>query len=815
MVMTVAPDNPQGAPLQPTERLHLAPARASGSSRPARFLPLAAVLVPASILALVGGLSWWSIWQASRDDMTRAARSAAEYAQRTFEGYRVSIARVNDSLRGLSDADITADEAAIHEKLKAMASDLALADIIYVLDRDGHPLVSSDVYPVPRNVSAADRDFFTALTPADAPEVFISKTFVGRVDQRLLFAMSSRRTGSGNPPRADGFDGVVILSVSPTTVAEGLRLQRDDPNDRMALVRDDGYGLSTTGGLPSDTAPLPRVAAESPFYGVVANGTGQGFYVSTTAVPGQAALLAMQRVRDLPLYAVSLRPRSAVFAQWWRVMQGQLLFGLPATLVLFLLSLQVARDQARLSTSNVSLRRNLDLNVDRLDRAQRFGLVGTFEFDLATGVSRRSPEYMALHGMPAVDAIETHDDWARRLHPDDRVRAETEIRRALSAESGDTEYGQSYRIVTPAGEIRWIAAQGRILRNPEGRATMLLGAHVDVTPLRTTELALAESDARLRLAQEAVGIGSWEWNAATGVLTLSRTLCELWGFDPAAPPPGPIEVLSRVHPDDRLTVRRHLQQVGAQASTDCEFRVIRPEPGGPGRTLWMAARATLPVTSSGLAAHVMGIAYDITDRKRAEELAVLMAREVEHRAKNALALVSSLLRMTKADTVGQLAQVMDGRVRALSRTLSLLGQSRWKGASLADLVRDAIKPFELAEDDARQAVTLDGPNVTIDVDAAQPVSMALHELATNAAKYGALSVRGGSLSVRWQVEDGQVILRWTERDGPPLSGPPAATGFGSRLIGMLFEGQLKGTVSKQWLPAGLVCDIAFPLGKGV
>jgi two-component sensor histidine kinase len=206
----------------------------------------------------------------------------------------------------------------------------------------------------------------------------------------------------------------------------------------------------------------------------------------------------------------------------------------------------------------------------------------------------------------------------------------------------------------------------------------------------------------------------------------------------------------------------------------------------------------------------MGVAYDITERRRSEELAAAMAHEVEHRAKNALAIVSSLLHLTKADTAKDLVQVMDGRVRALSQTMALLGRGRWQGTDLREMLRHELQPFERAGSGDEIRLGLVGPPVLIDVDAAQPLAMAVHELVTNAAKYGALSVPGGRLDISWSVEGERLRLVWRELGGPRLAGPPPRSGFGSKLIRTLFEGQLRGQITRTWEAEGLVCELSLP-----
>ena len=778
------------------------------------LLPLLAVLVPASILAAVGWLNWHNAWKNAETDMRRAAQSAAEYGQRAFESYGIAVSRVNEQVRGLTDAAIRQNELALNRDLQKIAAGQSQIWASYVVDREGFPLVASNLFPVPRGSSLADREYFQALHGPSPPVTHISRTFIGRFDGQLLFSVSRRRVDSGNAVTADGFDGVVLVSVSPLVLAEGLKRLLPTPHDRMAFMRTDGNGISTTGGLLDLSQPLPRVAEGSPFYDFAAKGVASAAYISSTAMAGSTSVLAMQKIAGFPIYAVGIRGRAEIVADFWKSIATLLGFGVPATLALLLLSLQVVRDQRRLAASNAGLRRANDLSSDRLDRAKRFGLVGTFEFDQRTGESRRSPEYMSVHGLPAVPTIETHDDWANRLHPDDRQRAVSELQRALSDDSGDTEYGQTYRIVTGAGEVRWIAARGEILRDSAGRVSRLLGAHVDVTPMRSTEIALAESDARLRLAQEAVGIGAWEWLPQSRMFRCSTRMLLLWGLDPSDKTPGFRQVLAAIHPDDRKMVKAAIAQMTETGDFRCELRISRqPAPEAESQGVWVAIKAKMLDRAPGVP-RLMGVVYDITDRKRAEEMTILMAHEVEHRAKNALTVVSGLLRMTRADSAEQLAQVMQGRVRALGQTMALLGKERWKGAELEAILRNELQPFAISETGDGFVIDLDGPPVRVDVEAVQPLSMALHELVTNAGKYGALSVRGGSLKVTWRLEGQRVHLRWEERGGPTLEGAPARTGFGSRLMRMLFEGQIGGEIEKHWAPEGLVCEMRFRVIPG-
>ena len=346
-------------------------------------------------------------------------------------------------------------------------------------------------------------------------------------------------------------------------------------------------------------------------------------------------------------------------------------------------------------------------------------------------------------------------------------------------------------------------------RDEAGRATELLGAHVDVTPLRNTELALAESDARLRMAQDALGIGTWEWMPDQRSVWCSQTMAIMWGFNPHGPVLHLKKILSRVHPDDRAYFRERMDAVATTGSFKSEFRVECPTADGQRKTIWVSARGTQLKSSEATRLRLTGIAYDITERKRADELMAIAADEVEHRAKNTLALVSGLLRMTKAESAGQLVQVMEGRIAALSSTMGLLSNNKWSGTSIREIIESGLAPFVTATGSDENNATLTGPNVIIDADSAQPLAMAIHELSTNASKYGALSVPNGRLKVAWESDGPVVKIFWTETGGPRLDGAPKRSGFGSKLVALLFEGQLRGNIVRDWNADGLTCTLTF------
>ena len=185
----------------------------------------------------------------------------------------------------------------------------------------------------------------------------------------------------------------------------------------------------------------------------------------------------------------------------------------------------------------------------------------------------------------------------------------------------------------------------------------------------------------------------------------------------------------------------------------------------------------------------------------------MLAAEVDHRSKNVLAIVQSMLQLTRASSVEEYRAAAHGRIAALGRAHTLLSESRWEGAELRRMVDEELAPFR--GDDGRR-VQVSGPAILLPPGVAQALSVALHELATNAAKYGALSAPGGRVGVDWAATDGWLRLTWQEMGGPAVA-PPRRRGFGTLVIERIVATQLDGDARFDWRPGGLLCAIAVPL----
>jgi PAS domain S-box-containing protein len=201
------------------------------------------------------------------------------------------------------------------------------------------------------------------------------------------------------------------------------------------------------------------------------------------------------------------------------------------------------------------------------------------------------------------------------------------------------------------------------------------------------------------------------------------------------------------------------------------------------------------------------IARDITERKRTDAQIVILGREAEHRAKNILASVQAVVHLSRSDTTEGLKQSIEGRIQALANVHRLFVQSRWAGADLRSLIKEELSPY--CELDEKRA-SIEGPALLLKPDMAQAMAVTVHELTTNAAKYGALSVPEGRVQIAWSCSpDKRVMLRWTETGGPHIE-PPEHRGFGTRAIESMI-GQLAGEVNFDWRVSGLICEIVVTL----
>jgi PAS domain S-box-containing protein len=393
--------------------------------------------------------------------------------------------------------------------------------------------------------------------------------------------------------------------------------------------------------------------------------------------------------------------------------------------------------------------------------------------------------------------------WQRALHPEDaasRTLAWREAQRRL-AEGEGGDYLTELRIRRASdGEYRWHACRAAALRDTDGEVTGWTGVALDIHDLRAAQLEASLAAERLRVTYETAPAGLCLYDHELRFLAINERLAAANGKPAAAHLGRPLEEMAPHMAAVLVPVLRDVLQTG-RPREDIEVRA--PDPATPAlERVWLANFH--PVRdAAGAVVAVSGAVLDITARKHAEDAQYLLSREVDHRAKNVLAVVRSLVRLSAAeapDDVNALVEVLEGRIAAMARVHTMLARERWVGADLREIIEQELDAYA-------GSVVVEGPPVRLTATAAQPLTMVLHELATNAAKYGALSRAEGHLAVTWRAEADGVLLEWTERGGPPVAGPPGRVGFGTRLIEANAGAQLAGSVEMHWEPEGLRSEL--------
>jgi PAS domain S-box-containing protein len=263
-----------------------------------------------------------------------------------------------------------------------------------------------------------------------------------------------------------------------------------------------------------------------------------------------------------------------------------------------------------------------------------------------------------------------------------------------------------------------------------------------------------------------------------------------------------------VHPDDfDRCLHTYAHAFDAREPFSMEYRLRRHD----GEYRWVLDTGIPLWEPPGVFAGYIGTCIDITERRQTEDQKSLLVSELDHRVKNTLACVAAIAEQTRAssNSMDEFLDVLRGRIRSLANTHALLSLNRWRGVDLAELVRGELAPC------TRDGNTLiDGPAIDVSAESVQTVAIVLHELTTNAAKYGALSSRSGRISVRWRWQanggprDG-LVLEWRESGGPPVVAP-CAPGYGTSVIRELIPYELGGAVDYALAAGGARCELQIP-----
>jgi PAS domain S-box-containing protein len=442
----------------------------------------------------------------------------------------------------------------------------------------------------------------------------------------------------------------------------------------------------------------------------------------------------------------------------------------------------------------------------QLDLAGKIARIGSFVYDHATKKSRLSPGCAAIYGLPEGVLEISRDEWRARVHPDDLSSLDAAVRRAFT--KGEREYVLEFRILR-GGQVRWIESRTLISYNDAGKPERRIGAQIEVTERKQAEQALAERNIQLALAAKAGLVGTYAYNADTEIMQISAGYAAIHGFPEGTTKIARSECLTGVHPDDIGSV----EQLRSEAFRDrrreynVEYRIIRH--GGELR--WVETRCFLSFSGGGHPLRVVGVSIDITDRKRVEEQQRTLLAELDHRVKNALATVSAVVSQTGqgSRSVADFVAALEGRIRSMATSHELLSSRRWKGVSLIELVRRELAPYA-----TRYNTEINGPDILLKPEAGQAMALVLHELATNAAKYGALSTKDGRVSIRWDRDvnghpRSHMVFKWQEIGGPAVVALGKSS-YGTSTIRDLIPYEFGGTVDLVLAPEGVQCRLELP-----
>ena len=438
----------------------------------------------------------------------------------------------------------------------------------------------------------------------------------------------------------------------------------------------------------------------------------------------------------------------------------------------------------------------------RLALATEAAAIGIWDWDIASGAFFYSPRARSIYGFSPDETI-TFELLQQRTYPQDYRYVEPILGRALDPIQRAQETYR-YRISrADTGEERWLLAHGSAVfaHNQPIRYT---GTLQDITEDVRVQERLEDEQARLQLALSAADLAIWELEVATNRVTASPELNRLYRFaDGAAPSIEDFQALYAPGERERVEV----ESAASFAKGDRTIRFEAKHQWPDGVVKWIGVRARILVDDQGAPTRVIGVAMDVTERHRYEEQLQLTARELQHRVKNNLAVVQSIAAQSFRGSASKEegVAVFAGRLRALASATELLTKGNWEAVPVAEIVEEILRPFR---DEKRSHFTFEGAPIRIPSNIAVTLGMALHELSTNAVKYGALSNDRGVVAVRWQPNAAGIVIDWQEKDGPAVA-PPARSGFGTKLLtrGLFDDGT--GRVDLAFDPAGVRCTIAI------
>lgn len=452
-------------------------------------------------------------------------------------------------------------------------------------------------------------------------------------------------------------------------------------------------------------------------------------------------------------------------------------------------------------TELVELERRASENEERLRLALQADRQSCWDWDVASGCVTWDEGLARYAGLES-DFGGSFDAFWALVHEGDKQRLRAALDAALA---GKSDYAIEFRMVRPDGGVRWTSTRAIVVRDELGRPLRMVGIDGDITERKRTEASLQEKEWFLEsvLDPSTDCIKVVEPNGALTYMNRNgQRAMEIADFD---------QVVGRYWdelwpPESTELIRGAMER--ANSGETSRFEAFCPTAAGTPK--WWEVSVAPIRSDDGRVNRIVSVSRDITERRESDERLRLLNAELHHRVKNNMAMVQAIARssLRSAASTESFEQSFTARLGALAKTYTLL-QADSDSASVGELVRTELEPFGRAA----HLISLEGPDVPLPAAAAVSFGMIVHELATNAAKYGSLSRTDGALTVTWQVagEDSRSLLAlvWTETGGPEV-GTPLATGFGSKLIQRLVA-QLRGKLERSWTSTGLIVKLTVPL----
>lgn len=404
------------------------------------------------------------------------------------------------------------------------------------------------------------------------------------------------------------------------------------------------------------------------------------------------------------------------------------------------------------------------------------------------------------------DVGEEPSNWIERFVPDsDRAAVRAAVDEAIAKR---TPIELEHRMRTVEGAVGWLHSRAVPVLNEDGEITEWFGMATDTTARRSTEQQLAHGAEMLLVASEIGKVAMWDWNVETGELLWSDEHFRIEGYEVGEVIPTYELWAERVHPEDREQCDRKIARA-MESGEDYinEYRICQPN----GDVRWVSARGRFQYDEKRQPVRMLGAMIDVTQRRREEEWQRLLVAELQHRVRNLIGMVRSVARLSAPShrNVDDYVDHLIGRLQAMGRTQSTLTRSPGRSVDLAELVREELVVHAVQPEMAH----VDGPEVALSPHAAEIVTLAIHELATNSVKYGALGDTG-YIRIVWSTENKEnrtwVSLRWQET-APRTKAKNNRKGFGRRLIEERVPYELEGVGRFTVHDTGMLAELEFPL----